>query len=631
MSSSRHTQDEQPLLLNQTHDETDHRFAIDDELAEQQNDSDNSSPKYPPLPPSYDDTLRFDAQSRSRWNPASWFTISRTTKEHIQACFPRTSSGELLTFSSAFSACYGGVMRCWPSNRFSQASVFIVLLWLLVLFTGPSLYSNEDLGNGLHQNWDYSNIPTGKPAPLHEDGHVVEEAKWQWHGCASLKGTSRVQCRETSSILLNPFKAKDSFASTESIFVDVDPLRSDRPEPAGSVPGTISVVHATDAVPPAEKDLVKVEITARYDEAYKFLFERSLVAKMNRGIFDEGVEILTYAKAVSIEESPLVFDLKIVIPPHLNIPNLSIDAGASNLDILTPPAVQRRGSRRQVARVRRAASTAPGFYFGKMHARTQVGNLQTSSIRALADIHLTTTAGALRVNGKLEAQSVELKTLNGQLTVDPGSSLEAAYDLTLQTQNGHIEIGEGSNIRATTIRSESLNGGILAKSAIFHANHTLTLRTSTGRIEADVGVEKPSMARLDAPGLGKSDLVTVEAHSQTGSVELDFVEHAPSVPLRCRATSEIAKVSLLLHEEFEGRWELLGATHSRYRGPGTNDGTQGPRGVRRFVVDQDDFGWINRNTKGRLWWDRDGKDGQVPQKAVAIVSTQIGLAVLTFK
>ena len=191
-------------------------------------------------------------------------------------------------------------MRWWPANRFAQASVFIIGLWILILFTGPQLSqsASDSIGSGLHQDWDYHNIPNTKPAPLHEDGHIVEEAKWQWHSCASIKGTSRVQCTETASFLLNPNKAPDSFASTESIFVDVDPLRPDRPEPAGSVPGTITVVHETADVPADQKDFVKIEITARYDQEYKKLFDTSLVAKMKRGLYDEGLEILTYAKAV---------------------------------------------------------------------------------------------------------------------------------------------------------------------------------------------------------------------------------------------------------------------------------------------------------------------------------------------
>ena len=624
--------DQQPLLDGDAA-ELDHRFAIDDSVAEEQPAVDASSPKYPPLPPSYDDAIRVDAHSRSKWNPAAWFSISRTTKEHIQACFPRTSSGELLTFSTAFSGCYKSAMRCWPSNRFAQASFFIIGLWILVLFTGPSLTQSpgENISAGLHQDWDYSHIPTTKPAPLHEDGHIVEEAKWQWHNCASIKGTDRVQCMETSSFLLNPNKASDSFASTESIFFDVDPIRDDRPQPAGSVPGTVTVVHEVADVPPAEKDLVRVEITARYDQAYKKLFDTSLVAKMKRGLYDEGLEILTYAKAVGTDQSPLIFDVKIIIPPHVNIPTLSIDAGASNIDLFQPSSPAKRSYQIKSLRKRDDQPIRPDYYFGKLHARTQVGKLRSSSIRAIADIHLTTSNGRLHVGGSFEAQSVDFKTINGHLDIDQNSRLEATYDLTLQTQNGQIRVGQHTNLRATTLRSESLNGGIVAEGAIFNVNHTLSLRSQTGRIEAAIAVEKPNIARLDAPGLGKSDLVTVDAQSATGPIELDFVSHEREVPLRCRASSEVAPVSVALHPEFQGKWELRGATHSRYRGPGSKDGVESDRGIHRFAVDEDSFGWINRLTKGRTWWDLPSKAGALPHGAQATVGTQVGLAVLTFK
>ncbi|SNX87683.1 uncharacterized protein MEPE_06393 [Melanopsichium pennsylvanicum] len=633
MSNPRHSldRDHQPLLDGDAA-ELDNRFAIDDSLAEEQPATDTPSSKYPPLPPSYDDTIRVDARSRSRWNPAAWFSISRTTKEHIQACFPRTSSGELLTFSTAFGGCYKGTMRCWPVNRFAQASVFIIGLWILVLFTGPSLTQSgmENVGSGLHQDWDYSHIPSTKPAPLHDDGSIVEEAKWQWHNCASIKGTNRVQCMETSSFLLNPNKAKDSFASTESIFVDVDPIRDDRPQPAGSVPGTITVLHQTEAVPADEKDLVKVEITARYDEAYKKLFDTSLVAKMKRGLYDEGVEILTYAKAVSTDQSPLIFDVKVIIPPHINIPTLSVDTGASNIDLFQPSSAAKRsfGSRGQHAR---DASLSPDFCFGKLHARTQVGKIHSTSIRALADIHLTTTNGKLHIGGSFQAQSLEFKTVNGHVDIDQNSRLEATYDLTLQTTNGHIRVGQRTSLRATTLRSESLNGGIIADSAVFNVNHTLSLRSQTGRIEAGIAVEKPDLSRLDAPGLGKTELVKVDAQSQTGSIQLDFVEHQREVPLTCHASSEVAPVSVTLHPEFQGRWELRGATHSRYRGPGSRDGVEGDRGTHRFVVDEDSFGWINRLTKGRTWWDEPNKSGVIPKNAEATIGSQVGLALITFK
>ncbi|CCF49202.1 hypothetical protein NDA11_005860 [Ustilago hordei] len=624
--------DQEPLLDSDAV-ELDNRFAIDDSLAEEQPAADASSPKYPPLPPSYDDTIRVDARSRSKWNPAEWLTLSRTTKEHIQACLPRTSSGDLLTWNTAFSGCFRGAMRCWPSNRFAQASFFIIALWILVLFTGPSLTQtgSDNIGAGLHQDWDYSHIPTTKPAPLHEDGLIVQQAKWQWHNCASIKGTNRVQCMETSSFLLNPNKAKDSFASTESIFVDVDPLRDDRPQPAGSVPGSITVVHQTAHVSAAEKDLLKVEVTARYDEAYKNLFETSLVAKMKRGLYDEGLEILTYAKAVAADQSPLIYDVKLILPPHINIPTLSIDAGASNIDLFqSDPDGKRRLASRGLNRGD-AAPARPDFYFGKLHARTQVGKLHSSSIRAIADIHLTTVNGKLHVGGSFEAQSVELKSVNGHLDIDQDSKLEAAYDLSLQTQNGHIRVGQHTNLRATTLRSESLNGGIIAEGAVFNVNHTLSLRSSTGRIEAAIKIEKPDLQRLDAPGLGKTELVKVEAQSQTGSIQLDFLEHQREVPLGCIATSEVASVSVSLHPEYQGEWEIRGATHSRYRGNGTKDGIKTDRGVHRFAIDEDSFGWINRLTRGRTWWESDNKAGLIPKGAVVSVGTQVGLAILTFK
>ena len=223
-SSTRDQHDQQPLLAQDDNHEPDSRFAIDEETAAQHADNqdqatDDVAPKYPPLPPSYDDTLRLDAQSSSRWNISSWFTLSRTTREHIQACMPRQrydDYGEPISFSSR----YRKLCRFCPTSRFAQASMFVFGLWLLVIFTGPALYDVPgSSGNAvLHQNWDYSDIPTTRPSPLKGDGHIVQEAAWTSSGCAPQSGNpDRTICTESTSFLLDPNKSKDSFKSTVSL------------------------------------------------------------------------------------------------------------------------------------------------------------------------------------------------------------------------------------------------------------------------------------------------------------------------------------------------------------------------------------------------------------------------------
>lgn len=56
----------------------------------------------------------------------------------------------------------------------------------------------------------------------------------------------------------------------------------------------IKFVHETseDNRDGSDKGKVSVDVAVKYDQDYKFLFERSLVAKTKRGSFDEGVEIL---------------------------------------------------------------------------------------------------------------------------------------------------------------------------------------------------------------------------------------------------------------------------------------------------------------------------------------------------
>ncbi|EPQ28112.1 uncharacterized protein PFL1_04439 [Pseudozyma flocculosa PF-1] len=651
---NRHGHDQQPLLHDDHHHhdvEADSRFTIDDDIGHNDDSNDvgpqrsaraNAAPKYPPLPPSYDDTMRIDSQS-SKWNPASWFTLSRTTREHLQACVPRSArNGQGL--SGLLSAMFASMPRCWPANRFAQASIFILGLWIIVIFTGPSLYDSATGTNSpvIHQDWDYNHLPESRPAPLKGDGKIVQEASWKLQGCITQsEPVNRVLCTETAAFLLDPNKAKDSFSSTDSIFVDVDPSRSGREEPAGSVPGTIEFVH--EDYPGSDrgeaKGMVQVEITAKYDQKYKFLFDKSLVAKTKRGVFDEGVEILTYAKAGSEDKSPLVYKLRVRIPKGINVPTMNCDAGASNIDALfgvetESGSVHARGGAKKRTREALQKRDNPwdgSFYFGKFHAKTQLGHMSASNIHALAEIELSATNGNLKVGGKLVSRHVGARSANGHITLSPGAIVEAYSDVLMQTSNGRISLEKDSSIRATTIRAETANGPIEASDATLHANHTLSLHSDNGRIEAAVSVHRADLSSLDGPGLEPTEVVSVEATSATGPIKLTYKEHEAGVPLHSKAVSELAKIEVHHHKEFQGAWDLRGATQSKIRGPGTKDGALDSGRKRRFVVDADNFGWINRHARGRIWWEREGQQGQILAGARSQLATQLGMAMAFFE
>ncbi|KAN0064022.1 hypothetical protein ACQY0O_003628 [Thecaphora frezii] len=685
MSSPRQQQqDEQPLLHGSEHHDTDSRFAIDDSISHDAADLDpdldpdaNGVPKYPPLPPSYDDTMRVDSIfSRSRWNPASWFTLSRTTREHIQACMPR-SSPDHPGISASLASGFRRLMHCWPSNRFAQASIFIFGLWIIVIFTGPSLYDTapSHAAPAVHQNWNYNDLPESRPSPVKGDGEITEEAVWNSLGCSpQIEPFKRVVCTETTSFLLDPNKARNSFGTTNSIFVDIDPSRADRPEPAGSVPGMIQFLH--EDFPGSQqgdsKGKVKVEITAKYDQDFKFLFDKSLVAKTKRGFFDEGVEILvsvyrcpsdlcpleicssenvqaqrstyrcgyqTYAKAGSEDRSPLVYDVKVRIPKGINVPQMFCEAGASNIEALfeqddaAPATSTGRESNKQRARqglLRRDAPWEGSFYFGKFHAKTQLGYLTASNIHALADIQMNAVNGNIKVRGKLVSRRVEIRSANGHITLDPDALVEAALDVLMHTSNGRISLDKNSSVKATTLRLETSNGPIAAPEATLHANHTVSLHSDNGRIDVAVAVHKADLSVLDGPGLEATDVVSVEALSSTGPIKLDFKHHEADVPLHSKAVSELAKVEVYHHKAFQGSWDLRGATQSKLRGPGTKEGVSEDGRKKRFVVDSDNFGWINRHAKGRIWWQKEGETGQPPAGARSQLATQLGVALAYF-
>ena len=260
-----------------------------------------------------------------------------------------------------------------------------------------------------------------------------------------------------------------------------------------------------------------------------------------------------------------------------------------------------------------------------------MGHLSAATMRALAEIHLTTVNGNIQVDGRLFAPRVELRSSNGHITVGPGSSVESDEEILLQTQNGRILIEKEATIKGTTVRTVTSNGDIFGTPGLFYANHSLSFRTDNGRIEADVAVQRPDLGKLDAPGIQKTETVSVEATSVTGVVKLHYTKHEPGVVLNSKALSELSRVEVKHHPEFQGAWDLRGATHSRIRGSGAKDGVKDGARTRRFAVDQDNYGWINRHVQGRIWWEQDGSSDKLPGDAETRVNSQLGLAVLNFR
>ncbi|PWN47111.1 hypothetical protein IE53DRAFT_390752 [Violaceomyces palustris] len=665
--------DHQPLLSSphDHSDEPDTRFTIDYDGDEDQDpyrplpardedeDEDEEDPhKYPPLPPSYDEAILHSAPNSS-WNSvSSWFTLSRTTREHLQGCLPHlrrsTNHADAATLSERFTKLYRNLLRYLPTSRFAQASVFIFGLWILVILTGPGFYDGS-AGNGAggySSNYDYASIPDVAPLPLKGDGKVAESASWTWHGCQSSNHLKpgKVVCTSTASFLLDPNKAKDSFQSTDSIFLDVDPIRTNRPEPAGSVAGKVNLIHESKDVVRKEEErgMVKVEITATYDEQSTDLFNKTLVAKTKRSFFDEGVEILTYVKYTQ-QDSPVRFDVDVLFPYGVNVPTFECETGSAHIEAFLPSAGSKkaRGSGTEQPALllgdraglveRDSSGEGEGdsypSYFGKLHLKTLTGDVSLGSTKALVDINMSTSSGRIHVEGHSRAMRIRTKGSSGQVTLAEGSKLEALIEASLRTQNGDIVIGKGSWIKATRVTTETSNGNLLAGQATLFANNTLTMRTSNGRIEAQVGVTKPDKRLLDGKVGKRTDFVEVEASTSNGAIQLTYSEHEVDVPLKSIASSKLGNVEVNHHVEFQGTFQMLGSTNSRLEGKGSKPGrvteTKADKRTRWLKVDSDSYGWINRQITGRIWWGSEQEDPSEKAGSSQLDSV-MGLVVLRF-
>lgn len=93
--------------------------------------------KYPPLPPSYNDVMRADLNTRSRWQVA---------KEHLSALPQYVPEGVRLSVGEMWSRTKGGVVRLWPQSRLAHVFLVLTGLWLLFVFTEPVLSQPEAEG-----------------------------------------------------------------------------------------------------------------------------------------------------------------------------------------------------------------------------------------------------------------------------------------------------------------------------------------------------------------------------------------------------------------------------------------------------------------------------------------------------
>lgn len=125
--------DQVPLLSHNSEgyeEPPDTRFAIDEETAEAQGQSDNQqgspgSPKYP-YPPSAPPPSYREATGKSFIS----YVCSRL--------FSPDSMPDISFLKRGGSAVWLFICRFWPTSRFAQVGFFMLGLWLLVIVSGPA-------------------------------------------------------------------------------------------------------------------------------------------------------------------------------------------------------------------------------------------------------------------------------------------------------------------------------------------------------------------------------------------------------------------------------------------------------------------------------------------------------------
>ncbi|WFD33919.1 hypothetical protein MCUN1_000745 [Malassezia cuniculi] len=536
-----------------------------------------SSRRYLYAPMSYDEVI---TEMRPRWSPMYWYDVARRNRHVLDMFRPPDA------VRGVFSKVRVGLSRMWPQNRAQQAIIVMMLLWFGVTYADwttevllPSRPFNEAYSSvGGSQ---YADLINGKQlSPLPEDGVIAENATWSTEYCWStgrpLREPSAIRCLRWSNFYIDPLPDERSLASTDNVFLYIDPprtgartsLTSRDEHQHGAIASRVFMVAGppNSELPVERRGKVGINVTAVYDKSASMLVGSSLVARLEKGRFSGGVEVLTHDVQLDdrryTKHDSVRYDVVVSVPADqavdafvLEATNCEVHAFSDKAynyvkDMVAAPIAKEQD--RKLERV-----------FGNLALETRNGLIELgSTLRALGRVSALTDSADVRVLGSVAAPSIVVKSTRGNVRMRSGGRILGGYDASITLKDGSMMVDNGAEVWGTALSFSSERGSVVGE-GIWFVNHTLSMRADAGSISAAIGVDKPDMFFItydDQKKEGEGKLLSVDISSVNGSIDANYVMHLGTMPLRSSVKTSRGSARVRHAPEFEGKVSARGAS-----------------------------------------------------------------------
>lgn len=535
-----------------------------------------NSRRYLYAPMSYDEMI---TDMRPRWSPLYWYDIARQNRHMLDVFRPPESV--VLAFGKVRSA----LRAMWPQNRAQQAILVMIALWFFITYaewTTEVLFPDDMLllTSPWNREGQYENLLRDVHIePLPEDGSVVENATWSNHICKStgrpLREPGAIQCAKWTNFYVDPYPDARSIGTSDNNFLYIDPPRKgprtsligrdEREQPHGAAPARVYVVSAppNNELPEEHRGKVGINVTAIYDESAWMLADSSLVARLQRGRFSSGVEILTpevrLNEVLFRNHESIRFEVFVTVPADQSVDGFVFEGAKAKVHAFTDAAQSRWAQLMH----KPVPALSGERVFGDLSVETNYGAIALGSkIRAVGTIAAVSQFGDVSIIGNISAPSVMIQSNAGNMRVHEGCGIYGGLDTSIKLRDGSILVDKGSQIWGTALSFTTERGSVLGP-GVWFVNHTLSLHSGTGSIGAAIGVHKPDMFYItydDQKKEGKGRLLSVDITTEDGSIDANYVQHLATMPLRSYARSERGAVRVKHAREFEGKIDARGSS-----------------------------------------------------------------------
>ncbi|WFC98586.1 hypothetical protein MYAM1_001316 [Malassezia yamatoensis] len=553
--------------------------------------------RYLYAPISYEQAI---APRRAWYSPMRWYAVLNEYSHVLDSI--QLSDKVWTIFDRARIAFY----VLWPKNRMHQTILIVFVLWIMVSYVSFSvdeLLPDGPVDDRVYTGYSqllYGELEDVKLRPEPGEGAVTQNATWEHEYCFSrgkpLRLFDAVGCKAFASFSLDAMPFDNSMISTDSSFITIDkgrpvpkedsaPLVSRQTEAtqaAWPVPATIYLRTMEPTSQLAGKHKIEVNVTATFFRPARILFQRSLVAKVQRGHGTQGVQIITpqVSRHAHLESHPLQYEVTVSVPPEL-VAGFEIDAPNADVQLFTELAqsfttqevdvsdqlpeilAQLLGDKKHSDAKKLAPNPkhrVVNHAFGHFRVVSDSGNIVTGgAIESNSRLSLSSRTGEIAVAGNLTSRELELQTTSGRIAVLDKSSCYSSKRSSIKTESGLILLDDNTRLSSVknVVKTES---GFIGGNGVWHTNLTLSLESNQGPINASVAVHRPYLANVEYDDFLHSQqgrLVSNTFESKNASVSVKYVEQEPGVPLRISA-STTQDIKMFLAPTYEGALSVLG-------------------------------------------------------------------------